>query len=747
MAPSDSIRQLLDTDTIVEALRLGRALRETATRDPQPERTAAAMVHLLPEGDDLAGLLLIGALGRLDSSIAGQALTELLTDERPSVREHAAWALAEQQPVDAAVGGLVAMVADGGFSGMLAQLAIEQWSPQRPETILAALSAESRRTAQPDRRRRLIETVSLVAGSSVQALLAHVLRDRKESWQVRAAAAAGLDRSAVGSCRAALEELCRCPDRDAVLAASEALAGAGDAASRRVLAAVAAGRAAVDDPLVRQVAARALRPPCSTSPPDSGLRVAQVMLQGRFDAVNSGGGVGDSGGLSTLVAGLGRALGRRPELARSLVICRAVSGPDMAPGFARLEEPIEDHGRLMRIGFGPAGDLDAARMWSHRVAIERGLERLLERVGDVDAVHLRFADAGTLAAWRVCNRAGIPVFFSLAPDPHIVIRESERSRALDRAGFAAADRLEHYLFRARLVEMLAARARGLALFPRAGQTRALAELIGFDPRQAAAEGRAHTVAEGIDPEIQRRAAARVRAAADGAGPLPPILATLSSRLGRLPEGRQGLPILTAVGRFHPVKGFARLVEAWAGDSRLRHRFNLVLVGGDLEQPNRTERRVLTEIDHVLSRYPKARQGLILLGHQANEEVACLLAATRLGLQPNLGDRGLFVCPSDKEEFGLALLEAMNARLPVVAPDGGGPATYLREGENGFLYRPASMDALRDALLRAAKRRCDEMLVRRAQATVAERYTMERMAQTLAGLYAERLERRQMAAPA
>ena len=49
-----------------------------------------------------------------------------------------------------------------------------------------------------------------------------------------------------------------------------------------------------------------------------------------------------------------------------------------------------------------------------------------------------------------------------------------------------------------------------------------------------------------------------------------------------------------------------------------------------------------------------------------------------GLGSLIGPSGAYVCGSLKEEFGLAILEAMAAGLPVVAPAGGGPATYVEE---------------------------------------------------------------------
>ena len=55
--------------------------------------------------------------------------------------------------------------------------------------------------------------------------------------------------------------------------------------------------------------------------------------------------------------------------------------------------------------------------------------------------------------------------------------------------------------------------------------------------------------------------------------------------------------------------------------------------------------------------------------------------------------GVYVCGSLKEEFGLALIEALAAGLVVVGPDGGGPATYIEDGVTGFLVDTRSPRAV------------------------------------------------------
>ncbi len=308
-----------------------------------------------------------------------------------------------------------------------------------------------------------------------------------------------------------------------------------------------------------------------------GLRIVQVFMQGFLDAGLNRAGAGDGGGLATLLVHLSASLAARPEVEHVTTLTRAFS----ADGYSAATERVADGARIERIAFGGDGYLATGDMWSHRRELERELEVVLRRLAP-DAVHLRFADVATLAAERVCSRLGLPVYFTLAPDPHALIRRREESGALDRASIVAADRVEHLLFRARLVERLRDRARGLALLPRAGGHDVLEDLV-----RLPADGggrRIRTVAEGISM-------ASVDAAAlAGAGTA--AAADLAARVRALGEARRGLPLILSVGRLHRVKGFTTLLEAWAGAAELRGAFNLVIVGGDLEHPTAEERTVL-----------------------------------------------------------------------------------------------------------------------------------------------------------
>ena len=94
------------------------------------------------------------------------------------------------------------------------------------------------------------------------------------------------------------------------------------------------------------------------------------------------------------------------------------------------------------------------------------------------------------------TRIGIPVVFTLAPDPHAVVHALDMAGTLTRHGFGTIDEHEHYWFRAHLVAELAAQAEHTVLFPRPDLAHDLEGLLGIDI--TAEPSRYSVVPEGID---------------------------------------------------------------------------------------------------------------------------------------------------------------------------------------------------------------------------------------------------------
>jgi glycosyltransferase involved in cell wall biosynthesis len=185
---------------------------------------------------------------------------------------------------------------------------------------------------------------------------------------------------------------------------------------------------------------------------------------------------------------------------------------------------------------------------------------------------------------------------------------------------------------------------------------------------------------------------------------------------------------------------ANLVEAWNADSELHARCNLLIVGGDLEHPSCDEGIELQRMTRVLpsaALSDSAARGLLLAGHRPNDTVVRWLAAVRYGRPGLAAPFGVYVCASMKEEFGIALLEAMATGLTVVAPNGGGPATYVEHGVTGILVDTGDGTALARSIAAAldlAGGAQGGANAARARSMIANKFTIEAMASALSEVY-------------
>ncbi|MCJ8505730.1 glycosyltransferase [Kocuria flava] len=682
--------------TLLAGIRRTDRLVALARRHPREALPVLSAALAAAEPDQLAVLAAVHGLAAVPGPGADAALAGLLGDPRPWVREHTAWRLAERHPLEPALVPLTELVAAGGFPGMLAQRTLQAWAPAAPEAVLAALARELDRTAASAARARLTETAGLVPGRAPAELLLGLAGDAAQDDAVRAAALDALaDRHE--------DDPAGVPELPALAARCARGTGSTAAVARTVLAG----------------------PPALPGPGD-GLTVLQVFLHAEIDRDLTFSGRGDNGGIATLLAQLGDALTARRTpggrgVSRVLTVSRGThDAPRPAAGYGS--------GHVLTAVPLPGPPVALAEAWPRRVAAERGLRRLLRAAGPVDVVHLRMADVGSLAAAAAAAELGVPTVLTAAPDPHALIAAREAAATLDRENFGAADHAEHLWFRVRLLADLAAGAARLVLLPRPDLARNARELLGLGPADTA---RSTTVPEGIDLAVL---AAADETAAAGTGP---ELAALDAVLGTLPPQRRGLPLLVTVGRLHRVKGSAALVEAWAGDEHLRARCNLLLVGGDLADPSADEREQLARIDAVLPRDRAAAGGLLLAGHRPHGTVAVWLAAVRRGRPGLAAGCGAYVCASLKEEFGVALVEALAAGLPVVAPRSGGPATYVADGVTGVLADTADPAALAMAagrVLDLAAAPTAGRAAAAAAATVRERFSVEEMAAVLTTVY-------------
>ncbi len=637
----------------------------------------------------------IHALGRLPGRASSRTLAELIRPGGDWRTPHAAWALAAHPPADEAIRPLVELLAAGRLGGMHAQRTLITWARRRPGPVVAGLLERLRDEPSPQGRARLVETLGAIGGAigGATTRLAALAGDPSEALEARIAAVAALG-DHPGAPAGILD----------TLSADDGPLGA-------------AARLALLDRLQ-----------ASDSRLDRGgdsLRVAQIHLGGRMDPMLTHAGEGQTGGIATLLVQLGDALARDPGVGAITTIGRG----SFEDGEISVHARRGGHA-VMTVPLGAHEGSSFQDPWPARIAAERGLRRILRR-RPADLLHLRMADVGSLAAATIARDRQVPTVFTLAPDPHALVAELERTGELDRGSFGPADAQDGLWFRAWLVRRLADDARQVALFPRPALRERLRDLVGLDV--AADPGRYHVVPEGIDlaPIRSARTAARRAAGGDPSH----AVGDLRDAIAALGPERRGLPIVVSVGRLVEVKGMARLVEAFATDPELRRRANLVVIGGELGDPSPAERTEIERIESVLAACPEVAGSVVMLGHRPHDEALRILAVARQGLEPWIAPGGAYASGSRKEEFGLAIVEALATGLPVVGPEVGGPASYVEDGRTGYLVDTLDRQALARAVVGALDLAVVPGRALRAQRLVEQRYTARSMAETLVPVYA------------
>lgn len=122
----------------------------------------------------------------------------------------------------------------------------------------------------------------------------------------------------------------------------------------------------------------------------------------------------------------------------------------------------------------------------------------------------------------------------------------------------------------------------------------------------------------------------------------------------------------------------------------------LFVGRDFERKN--GHMVLEAFRRIHTKYPNTR--LLLIGQPRDSRLICEpglehhLFVTRGKLLHEIYPQAdVLLLPSKAEGFGLVILEAMSMGMPAIAVDAWAMPEIIRNGENGFLIQPGSLDDL------------------------------------------------------
>lgn len=378
----------------------------------------------------------------------------------------------------------------------------------------------------------------------------------------------------------------------------------------------------------------------------------------------------DTGGQTTYVVELARALANHAGVDKVDLLTRLIEDDDLAPDYAKPEETLGEGARIVRLSCGPKRYLRKELLWPHLdQVVDKALHFLRQQGRIPDLIHSHYADAGYVGQ-QLSLLLGIPQVHT-----------------------------GHSLGRPKRERLIAS----------GRKASAIEKQFNFERRIAVEEDiiqHASLIVTSTRQEIEQQYGMYHNFNQSRFRVFPP--GTDTSRF--LPPGRikqktsiqqkidsylvnPQKPLIFAISRPDLRKNIHGLIQAYGNSPALQEAANLLIVAGtreDIRDLEESQQKVMAQLLFDLDRYDLWGK-VAIPKFVAQDDVPELyrLAARR---------RGVFVNPAFTEPFGLTLIEAAASGLPFVAPDDGGPRDILGNCHNGVVVDTLDSNAIADGLL-------------------------------------------------
>jgi glycosyltransferase involved in cell wall biosynthesis len=195
---------------------------------------------------------------------------------------------------------------------------------------------------------------------------------------------------------------------------------------------------------------------------------------------------------------------------------------------------------------------------------------------------------------------------------------------------------------------------------------------------------------------------------------------------------EGTPLVGVVARLEPEKGHKTLLDAWPLVLQRVPKAKLLIIGeGSQRAALETQAEALNLLGAPCSAdrcvgTRGARPGAKVLFTGLRDDVPAVTAALDVA-----------VLPSYREAQGLALLEAMALRRPVVATNVGGVPEMIENGRTGLLVPPRDPQALGTAIARLlTDHPLADVLARAGHDFVHANFSLDEMIRAISAIYDE-----------
>ena len=397
------------------------------------------------------------------------------------------------------------------------------------------------------------------------------------------------------------------------------------------------------------------------------MHIVHVALQGCLRGSDIEYGItADTGGHIRYLLELVEASEQDPAIDRITLITRAFNTDFSQVDYTCPQEVLSDRVTLIRLATDNPNYLPKEQLYQELPAFMDAFEQWLKMQPQLpNALHAHYADAGEVAA-EMHARLGIPFVFT----GHSLGRS--KLACLQQSGTPLPPSMRQALTRRIAFEARAIREAGLIIASSRDEAEVqYADYPGYDA------GRIRVIPPGSHLSAFTEAAST------------PCVDTMLGRF--LTDSNK--PALLAIARPVTRKNLAALVHAFGNSPALRERANLIIVAGVRERIDHLEPELadnLRELLALIDDYDLYGQ-VAYPRHHREEDIPALYAWAR--------ERGgIFINPALNEPFGLTLLEASAAGLPLVATDSGGPNDIIEQCGNGILINPRHTERMAGEML-------------------------------------------------